>query len=317
MVIIDEDVLTVALNANEVLTLDHNLGANEISMEYREGTSGAWTSIADGNSFTALSDGDYQVHIVNLDDNGSSGGGTGAEDYLLTLKIDYSNAEGSTPFVNGTYEVSDGTLSDDGAFTLNYQSGHDLNGTDGDDIFIGGSGSDTIHAGIGDDALDGGAGNDALYGDAGNDFLDGGTGVDALHGGEGNDTLVYDHLDTVADGGAGLDSLIIKDATIDFSGIDDAKIENIEVLDLSRADVSIINLNPNDVFEITDNASTVLKIIGDSGDSVASTAPAAWAPVVDQTGVDAGFTRYEGTLDDGVTKVMVDIQDTIVHTDFD
>jgi len=36
-----------------------------------------------------------------------------------------------------------------------------------------------------------------------------------------------------------------------------------------------------------------------------------------QIGVDDGFTRYEGTLDDGVTKVMVDIQDTIVHTDFD
>lgn len=280
----DEDVLTVALNANEVLTLDHNINAGDISMAYREGTSGAWTSITDGNSFTALSDGDYQIRVVNTDDNGSSGGGTGDENYLLTMKIDYANAEASTPLVNGTYEVSDGALSDDGVFTLNYQSGSDLNGTDDDDVLIGGSGSDT------------------------------------LYGGEDNDVLVYDSADSQIDGGDGVDSLLIGDSAIDFDLIDDVKLENIEVIDLSRADVSITNLNPQDVFDMTDDTNTILKIVGDSSDSVASTIisgeDSPWNVSVDQTDVDEGFTRYEGVLPDS-TPVYIDVQDSIVHTDFD
>ncbi len=197
---------------------------------------------------------------------------------------------------------------------------NDLYGSTGDDLMHGYAGNDALHGGTGDDALYGDSGDDALYGDSGNDHLDGGLGVDSMYGGADNDTLTYDSHDTQADGGIGVDTLLVKDAVMDFSAIDDTKIENIEVLDLSKADVSIINLNPNDVFDITDNASTILKIIGDSDDSVASTitgGDSPWAVVADQTGVDDGFTRYEGTLDDGVTKVMVDIQDTIVHTDFD
>ena len=233
---------------------------------------------------------------------------------LSTTEINsiYSNltsteqADGYATTVENALNEVPGTVDDDNLF-----------GSTGDDHLDGDAGNDILSGNSGDDNLDGGAGTDALYGEAGDDMLDGGVGSDALYGGADNDTLVYDGLDTAIDGGAGLDSLLIKDSTVDFSSINDAKIENIEVLDLSRSDVSLINLNPNDVFEITDNSSTILKIIGDSGDSVASTDPTAWAPLADQTGVDTGFTRYEGTLDDGVTKVMVDIQDTVVHTDFD
>ncbi|MBP1682298.1 MAG: outer rane adhesin like protein, partial [Proteobacteria bacterium] len=182
------------------------------------------------------------------------------------------------------------------------------------------SSDDGLYGSTGDDLMDGDSGNDALYGDSGDDTLDGGIGTDSLYGGADNDTLTYDSNDNMADGGSGTDTLLIQDSTMDFSGIDDAKIENIEVLDLSKSDVSISNLNPNDVFDMTDDANTILRIVGDSSDSVASTIVAdesPWAVLADQTGVDDGFTRYEGTLDDGVTKVMVDIQDTIVHTDFD
>ncbi len=182
------------------------------------------------------------------------------------------------------------------------------------------TGDDGLYGSTGDDLMDGDSGNDALYGDSGDDYLDGGIGTDSLYGEADNDTLTYDGDDNIADGGSGTDTLLIQDATMDFSAIDDAKIENIEVLDLTKSNVSISNLNPNDVFDITDDANTVLRIVGESNDSVASTFVAGespWEALVDQTGVDDGFTRYEGTLDDGVTKVMVDIQNTIVHTDFD
>ena len=220
----------------------------------------------------------------------------------------WDGTDSATTVDTALNEIS-GTTGDDGLY-----------GSTGDDLMHGYAGNDALHGGTGDDALYGDSGDDALYGDSGNDHLDGGLGVDSMYGGADNDTLTYDSHDTQADGGIGVDTLLAKDAVMDFSAIDDAKIENIEVLDLSKADVSIINLNPNDVFDITDNASTILKIIGDSDDSVASTitgGDSPWAVVADQIGVDDGFTRYEGTLDDGVTKVMVDIQDTIVHTDFD
>jgi Ca2+-binding RTX toxin-like protein len=220
---------------------------------------------------------------------------------------------------------------DDGDFaTTTVTAYNDISGTDGDDLIPGSigddmmhgnDGSDTLHGDFGNDVLYGDAGDDALYGDDGNDFLDGGIGSDALYGGAGNDTLVYDSSDTQADGGSGIDTLLAKSSVMDFSTISDSDINNIEVLDLSKASVTVTNLNPGDVFEMTDNVDTVLKIVGNSDDSIASTFSAggesAWTVVTDQSGVDDGFTRYEGLLDDGVTKVFVDVQDTIVHTDFD
>ncbi|KCZ64445.1 hypothetical protein L53_16540 [Hyphomonas sp. L-53-1-40] len=86
----------------------------------------------------------------------------------------------------------------------------------GDDIFIGGSGNDTLYGRGGFDWLDGGIGHDTLYGgseddtllggngwdnlygEAGDDYLAGGIGQDTLYGGAGNDQLVA---------GAGLDKL--------------------------------------------------------------------------------------------------------------
>ncbi|WP_263834133.1 VCBS domain-containing protein, partial [Sulfurospirillum oryzae] len=253
--------------------------------------------------------------------------GTDEINAISSSVTSWDNPDFATTTQTAYTEIS-GTSGDDSA----------LLGTTGNDYIDGHDGNDVIHAGSGNDFLEGGHGDDALYGDAdndilhgsdgndvlhggdGNDILDGGTGADALYGDAGNDTLVYDSHDVQADGGSGIDTLLIKDSTVDFSTIGDTKIENIEILDLSKASVSIVNLNPNDVFEITDNADTILKVIGDTNDSVASTVDpghlALWSPLTDQTGVDAGFTRYEGTLDDGVTKVCIDLQDTIVHTDF-
>ena len=60
------------------------------------------------------------------------------------------------------------------------ESGGTLEGTNNDDLMIGGSGADVLM---------GGPGNDVLIGGAGDDTLNGGSGVDSLQGSTGNDTL--------------------------------------------------------------------------------------------------------------------------------
>jgi len=199
----------------------------------------------------------------------------------------------------------------EGVPTYTGTSGNDVKvgTTTGTNIMLGLGGNDTLTGGDGDDMLKGGNGNDTLNGGAGNDYLDGGAGADKLYGGDGNDTLVYDATDTVIYGGTGLDTLLINTSgSVDLSGIADIKIESIEVLDLTKATVNL-TINPADVLNITDDASTVLKVLGGSDDSIHGTG---WTAT---TGAETGYTRYEGTASDG-TKAYIDVQDTIVHTDF-
>ena len=66
-----------------------------------------------------------------------------------------------------------------------------LSGGAGDDMLVGGEGSDGLYGGAGDDILIAGAGDDRLEGDAGNDTLIGGEGNDKLYGGSGDDTYVF------------------------------------------------------------------------------------------------------------------------------
>ena len=55
-----------------------------------------------------------------------------------------------------------------------------INGGNGNDLLVGGTGNDTINGGNGDDNLDGGTGNDTLIGGSGNDLLTGGKGADTF-----------------------------------------------------------------------------------------------------------------------------------------
>ena len=80
-----------------------------------------------------------------------------------------------------------------------------IEGGDGNDTVIAGSGNDFVDGGTGDDLLSGMKGNDVIFGGIGNDTLKGGAGNDFLNGGNGLDTLL---------GGAGNDS---RDGTLDGS----------------------------------------------------------------------------------------------------
>ncbi len=188
----DEDRLNISLKQGETLTLDHNLAAGRIALEYSL-NGGPFITITDGASFTAAADGNYQIHVTNIA-NGSGGNPNGAENYQLTLTVNYAGAQDSTPDYHGSYTASDNHGgSDSAAVGISYQAGHTLTGTTGDDVLIAGEGDNILNAGDGNDILSAGSGNNVLHGEAGNDLLYSGAGNDLLDGGTGNDTASYAH----------------------------------------------------------------------------------------------------------------------------
>ncbi|TPG97207.1 type I secretion C-terminal target domain-containing protein, partial [Pseudomonas caspiana] len=214
----DEDRITIDLKQGETLNLDHNLPADHVAMEYSI-NGGAWIALADGQTLTATSDSTYQIHITNIDNPGPGNSGNGAENYQLTMTVNYAGAHDIAPDVHGTYTASDSHGgSDNGAVTITYQDGHTLTGTAGDDVLVAGAGNNVINAGDGNDVLTAGSGNNEMHGGAGNDLLYSGAGNDLLDGGTGVDTASYAHatagvtvnlgvLGAQNTGGAGTDTL--------------------------------------------------------------------------------------------------------------
>ncbi|TWC57706.1 putative secreted protein (type I secretion substrate) [Pseudomonas sp. SJZ080] len=189
----DEDRITVTLKQGETLNLDHNLAAGHVAMEYSV-NGGAFIAIGDGQTITAAADGTYQIHITNIVNDGPGNSGKDAENYQLTLTVDYSGAHNTTPDYHGTYTVNDHHGGSDSAgVTITYQDGHTLAGTAGDDVLVADTGDNVINAGDGNDVLTAGAGNNELHGGAGNDLLYSGAGNDLLDGGDGIDTASYAH----------------------------------------------------------------------------------------------------------------------------
>ncbi|MGG7598216.1 retention module-containing protein [Pseudomonas sp. WC1] len=210
----DEDTLTVTLRKGETLTLDHDRPAGNLLMEWKD-AGGSYQSIVDGGSFTATHDGVYSIHVINTEN--AAGNSKAAENYKLSLVVDYSNA--SNEDYHGSYTVSDNHGGNgSGAVDITYQAGNTLTGTGGDDVLLAGAGDTTLNGGAGNDVLVAGAGNNSLHGGDGDDLLIVGPGNDLLDGGAGNDTASYakatagvtvdlGHVGQQNTVGAGLDTL--------------------------------------------------------------------------------------------------------------
>ncbi|WP_064119606.1 retention module-containing protein [Pseudomonas fluorescens] len=188
----DEDLITVKLKQGETLNLDHNLAAGHVTLEYSL-NGGAFVTIADGGTITASADGTYQIHVTNIT-NTSGSNTNAAENYQLTMTVNYAGAHDVTPDFHGTYTANDNHGGSDTAnVTISYQDGHTLTGTSGDDILVAGTGDNILNGGDGNDVLTAGSGNNELHGGAGNDLLYSGPGNDLLDGGTGIDTASYAH----------------------------------------------------------------------------------------------------------------------------
>jgi Ca2+-binding RTX toxin-like protein len=108
--------------------------------------------------------------------------------------------------LNGTTgnDVFVGTAGDD---EVDAKAGNDLIcGLGGDDELTGDDGTDTIYGGEGHDTLKGSAGVDTMYGEGGDDDLDGDSGNDTLDGGVGEDFLDGDGDNDTLTGGANADT---------------------------------------------------------------------------------------------------------------
>ncbi|WP_428925371.1 calcium-binding protein [Marinibacterium sp. SX1] len=101
----------------------------------------------------------------------------------------------------------DGDDDEDDSDTVEVDDDQTVTLTEGNDLFTGGSGADTVFAAEGDDQVSGLAGDDVLYGGDGNDTLDGGEGSDTLEGNLGDDILTGGAGDDVLLGGSGTDTL--------------------------------------------------------------------------------------------------------------
>ena len=218
--------------------------------------------------------------------------------------------------------------------------------TEGNDIINVGNGDNIIHAGRGENEIRTGNGNNVIItGDnndvittgSGNDYIDAGrsgyTGAnkgDLVNAGAGNDKVVFTFdnpraaLSQSLDGGEGTDTLIMrpvaKDGTIDFDKINNKSltnaIKNFEEIQLGmdehgndNQDVKLLNLKADNVFSITDDVNTILKISGDNKDSVSLKG---FTEATDQSGVQAGYTRYEGqTSSDTPKTIYIDVDNDI------
>jgi Ca2+-binding RTX toxin-like protein len=91
-----------------------------------------------------------------------------------------------------------------------------IDGGNGNDRLVGGSGAGTLIGGNGDDALFGGNGNETLLGGNGNDSIDGNRGNDVALMGNGNDTFVWDPGDgsDTVEGQNGTDTMLFNGAGI-------------------------------------------------------------------------------------------------------
>ena len=217
--------------------------------------------------------------------------------------------------------------------------------TEGNDIINVGDGNNKINAGRGENEIRTGNGNNVIItGDnndvittgSGNDYIDSGLGNyngskigDKVNAGAGDDRVVFNFNGGMSlvqrlDGGEGTDTLIMrpvaKDGTIDFNKINgkefNSTIQNFEKIQLGAdADgndnqtVKLLNLKADNVFGITDDVNTILKISGDSKDSVSLKG---FTEARDQSGVEAGYTRYEGQTSTATpTTIYIDVDNDI------
>ena len=212
-----------------------------------------------------------------------------------------------------------------------------INVGNGDNIIHAGRGENEIRTGNGNNVIITGDNNDVITTGSGNDYIDAGrsgyTGMnkgDLVNAGAGNDKVVFTFdnpraaLSQSLDGGTGTDTLIMrpvaKDGTIDFDKIDNKSLTNaiksFEEIQLGmdehgndNQDVKLLNLKADNVFSITDDVNTILKISGDNKDSVSLKG---FTEATDQSGVQAGYTRYEGQTSTATpTTIYIDVDNDI------
>ena len=319
--------------ATNKTTWSGNLSENGVGASYtlKEHFEEAVKGIALKDSITLR---DANGHIiaansVTLDDNGNFeavfNGDVKASDVYLQI----------SDIAKNTRVVAD---NNDNNNVITTSEGNDIiNVGDGNNVINAGRGENEIRTGNGNNVIITGDNNDVITTGSGNDYIDAGrsgyTGMnkgDLVNAGAGNDKVVFTFdnpraaLSQSLDGGTGTDTLIMrpvaKDGTIDFDKIDNKGLNNaiksFEEIQLGMDEhgndnqaVKLLNLKADNVFSITDDVNTILKISGDNNDSVSLKG---FTEARDQTGVEHGYTRYEGQTSSATpTTIYIDVDNDI------
>ena len=119
-----------------------------------------------------------------------NGDAVGGEFQINETTVENQLYASITVRTNGDYTVA--WTSDEEIVARNYDSvAKALDGTDGDDSYLGSADNDALSGAGGNDTIDGERGHDVIDGGAGDDRLTGGIGDDVLTGGSGDDLFVF------------------------------------------------------------------------------------------------------------------------------
>lgn len=269
------------------------------------------------------------ANSVTLDDNGNFEAVFNGEVKASDVYLQISDIAKNT--------IVDAENNNNNNFITTSEGNDIINVGNGDNVIHAGRGENEIRTGNGNNIIITGDNNDVITTGSGNDYIDAGrsgyTGMnkgDLVNAGAGDDKVVFTFdnpraaLSQSLDGGEGTDTLIMrpvaKDGTIDFDKIDNKSltnaIKNFEEIQLGmdehgndNQDVKLLNLKADNVFSITDDVNTILKISGDNKDSVSLKG---FTEATNQSGVEHGYTRYEGqTSSDTPKTIYIDVDNDI------
>ena len=212
-----------------------------------------------GGGNDALYGGENDDNLDGQDGNDFLSGGAGADtlaggadnDFLFeNVGVDHTEMHGDTG--NDVLEVT------------SIQGGTQLKGGAGNDLVLGGGGTNNIEGGKGNDLLRGGSGTDIIEGGEDADNIEGGAGADAITGNAGSDYLR---------GGIGDDSYFYENAGFGTDLIEDTQGEdqlNIEAIRITSANydaskMAWITGNGYEIRQYKTGSATTLAISGAGG----------------------------------------------------
>ncbi len=188
----------------------------------------------DGDDIAFGYGGNDRLHTGRGNDQGHGGSGTD----LLTFRYFTIYGDHAVENPYGVYYCLNwnGTYRNMGVFGTDYYTSiENLEGSYGNDVFVGNSVSNVLYGREGNDALHGDYGNDYLYGGRDRDVLNGGYGADQLYGGQPADAItpatLYDgDRDLFYFGAAGHSTVKAPDSIFYFeNGIDKIDLRSLDL----------------------------------------------------------------------------------------
>lgn len=266
----------------------------------------SWLSIDASTGIVSGTPDSGDIGDISINVTASDGESSVSDIFDLDVNSDFPDPDQNINGGNGSQTIVTGSGDD----TIDGGNGADtITSGASDDVVLGGSGSDNINTGSGDDVIDGGVGSDIIDAGSGDDTIYATEGQDTINAGDGDDTFIIDAGKNFGDlyGGDGEDTIQLdgSDITLDFSKVNN-DVTNIERLDIDGTGENNLKLSAEDVLDMTD-AENRLFIDGGSDDSVEISADFSSQGTETVDGVD--YTHYYDAGTDSHLYINNDISD--------